>query len=767
MALIRWLCSFLVCLLMWFCCLGISPAIALPDAPSSVDTPQLYDAIPDWSTLSLDDLGVVSTAGSVPQLKRSWAAGSAISEVLNLGDLADSLAPQKFSLDQISQLSGVNLNQVSLRSFPLVNAQSIGTLAEVIPWLTEFKINDIEPIKTLFLQQNLSESLLDLPLGQVLSQNSTLSNLTLSQLPSDLLGELNVLDIPNVGIPAIEELSGWETQAVSKVPGLNSVPLASFPSPIPTIGSIVARIDFVYGPSENKRFNTISGSYEVGFSARCPDDGILTEPEDSPVKPAKCAYIELDDLENEGAKAQGSFEGKQWISGKYQEVKGGSGALANTPGVGYDPGYEPTGRHPFGPLFKQVIWEPDETTDQTSSYLFFRFCVPDLGCTPYNQLGVPFITYPVNSLIFVGADEGMGSGESGGDVSSSGAIGQSGSAPPIAVSANEVPCVQGVGSSNLANAIAAIESQGSGDYAAVGVYTCADACGRAIGRYQTMNYLESVRAAVGSRSGGIAWLDSIRDGHVPTNEEIMRFYPPEMQEQVFKSETTKLQQLAAQETDPTTGQPFTGGRLIERTAQMWFAGPGSPIDGSGSDANRALSIKDYGVRARQNYEAAAKGIQPQNCTKTAQSNITGNTGSGEAGKASGTLIDPAPGATSQHNYGEDRGDHIHQGVDLSGEMGDPILAADGGTVILEKNDPGGYGNFIVVDHGNGRLTLYGHLDQFRARQGESVKKGQRIGDMGNTGRSTGPHLHFEVIEGATSGNAYSGAAVNPEPYLKP
>jgi murein DD-endopeptidase MepM/ murein hydrolase activator NlpD len=195
--------------------------------------------------------------------------------------------------------------------------------------------------------------------------------------------------------------------------------------------------------------------------------------------------------------------------------------------------------------------------------------------------------------------------------------------------------------------------------------------------------------------------------------------------------------------------------------------PGSAIDGSGSDANRALSIKDYGVRARQNYEAAAKGIQPQNCTKTAQANPTGNTGSGEAGKASGTLTDPAPGATSQHNYGEDRGDHIHQGVDLSGEMGDPILAADGGTVILEKNDPGGYGNFIVVDHGNGRLTLYGHLDQFRVRQGESVKKGQRIGDMGSTGRSTGPHLHFEVIEGATSGNAYSGTAVNPEPYLKP
>jgi hypothetical protein len=183
MSLIRRLCIFLVCLVVWLGCLGISPAIALPDEPTT-DASQLYNAIPDWSTLSLDDLGVVPTAGSVPQLKRSWAAGSAISEVLNLGDVADSLAPQKFSLDQISQLSGVDLNQVSLRSFPLINAQTIGTLAEVIPRLTEFKVDDIEPIKTLFLRQNLPESLLGLPLGQVLSQNSDLSNLTLSAIPN-------------------------------------------------------------------------------------------------------------------------------------------------------------------------------------------------------------------------------------------------------------------------------------------------------------------------------------------------------------------------------------------------------------------------------------------------------------------------------------------------------------------------------------------------------------------------------------------------------
>jgi hypothetical protein len=127
----------------------------------------------------------------------------------------------------------------------------------------------------------------------------------------------------------------------------------------------------------------------------------------------ECAHIELDDLENEGREAQSSFEGKQWISGKYHEVEGGFGPLKFVPSpLGYSVGYEPTGRHPFGDIFKVVVWEPDERSDQISFKLFFRWCtyIPGIGrtCTPYNQFSTPWLDYAVNALLYVGPLDGQG-----------------------------------------------------------------------------------------------------------------------------------------------------------------------------------------------------------------------------------------------------------------------------------------------------------------------------------------------------------------------
>ena len=87
----------------------------------------------------------------------------------------------------------------------------------------------------------------------------------------------------------------------------------------------------------------------------------------------------------------------------------------------------------------------------------------------------------------------------------------------------------------------------------------------------------------------------------------------------------------------------------------------------------------------------------------------------------------------------------HKGVDIGTPMGTPVLAAKSGTVTWASWN-GGYGNCIIISHGNGNSTLYGHLSDYNVTTDQQVKQGQVIGYSGNTGNSTGPHLHFGIIE---------------------
>lgn len=97
---------------------------------------------------------------------------------------------------------------------------------------------------------------------------------------------------------------------------------------------------------------------------------------------------------------------------------------------------------------------------------------------------------------------------------------------------------------------------------------------------------------------------------------------------------------------------------------------------------------------------------------------------------------------------------MHKGVDLSLSVGDTVRSAFSGKVRLTKFEGKGYGYYVVVRHNNGMETVYGHLSRFLVKPGQTVKAGQPIALGGNTGRSTGPHLHFET--------RYLGLPVNPE-----
>lgn len=106
----------------------------------------------------------------------------------------------------------------------------------------------------------------------------------------------------------------------------------------------------------------------------------------------------------------------------------------------------------------------------------------------------------------------------------------------------------------------------------------------------------------------------------------------------------------------------------------------------------------------------------------------------------------------------------HPGLDFAGRLGEPIYAADAGTVIYagyslnKAGQPVGYGQYVVLDHGNGYQTLYAHASQLYVRCGDQVRRGAVIAAVGSIGRSTGPHLHFELRAG--------GSALNPWNLLK-
>jgi murein DD-endopeptidase MepM/ murein hydrolase activator NlpD len=101
---------------------------------------------------------------------------------------------------------------------------------------------------------------------------------------------------------------------------------------------------------------------------------------------------------------------------------------------------------------------------------------------------------------------------------------------------------------------------------------------------------------------------------------------------------------------------------------------------------------------------------------------------------------------------------FHPGIDLAGTYGTPIYATADGTVIHAGWNNGGYGNLVEIDHGRGISTRYGHMSAILVHEGDHITRGQQVGRMGSTGRSTGNHLHYEV--------RIDGRAVNPIPFMK-
>ncbi len=181
------------------------------------------------------------------------------------------------------------------------------------------------------------------------------------------------------------------------------------------------------------------------------------------------------------------------------------------------------------------------------------------------------------------------------------------------------------------------------------------------------------------------------------------------------------------------------------------------IDAMEDETTRKIDQLVYELERKQRKEAAASGGG-------------GGGGGGASSAATGTFMFPVATYTCISSRfgmrihpitGEKKS---HNGMDIAANSGTTVYAADGGKVVLAEWY-GGYGNCIMIDHGNGYKTLYGHLSYIGVTAGQIVNKGVNIGQVGSTGNSTGPHLHFEVYKNGTRVDPeqyYSGLVISPD-----
>lgn len=163
----------------------------------------------------------------------------------------------------------------------------------------------------------------------------------------------------------------------------------------------------------------------------------------------------------------------------------------------------------------------------------------------------------------------------------------------------------------------------------------------------------------------------------------------------------------------------------------------------------ALEVKlDHAHEEEENLAAASRQLEQEILERSTLASVA------SLGKSDAGFIWPINGSITSY-YGS-RWGGMHTGIDIDCNTGDPLVASKAGRVIMSSSYSG-YGNTIVIDHGGGYSTLYGHLNGYNSSSGQDVAQGAVIGYCGSTGNSTGSHLHFEV--------RVNGSPVDPLDYL--
>jgi hypothetical protein len=199
------------------------------------------------------------------------------------------------------------------------------------------------------------------------------------------------------------------------------------------------------------------------------------------------------------------------------------------------------------------------------------------------------------------------------------------------------------------------------------------------------------------------------------------------------------------------GRPGLGSRPMRFGNRGWdVAGLQYLLQRAGSGAGRADGLFGPLTEAAVKRAQAAAGIAVDGVAgaQTLRALRGGDTGSGSTPTSSVPtgpvrFLRPVSGPMGD-GFGVNRGDHLHSGIDFPVPQGTPVGAAGVGSVIFAGYNSGGYGNLVVVQHRLGYTSWYAHLSSIAVSSGQAVDGGTRVGYVGSTGNSTGPHLHFEV-----------------------
>lgn len=213
---------------------------------------------------------------------------------------------------------------------------------------------------------------------------------------------------------------------------------------------------------------------------------------------------------------------------------------------------------------------------------------------------------------------------------------------------------------------------------------------------------------------------------------------------------TKIKPGDRLEIPPVTGvvHKVQRGETVHSVAKKYDANPQAiadfPFNTFANDETLALAV-GQNVIVPGGVMPKARSGQPTTPAPRRETQVTVASGGGN-------FIWPSSGRVTQRYY------WYHRAIDIANKNAPAVVASQGGTIVAVVYGRYGYGNHVVIDHGNGYQTLYAHLGKIYVNNGDNVSAGQSIAQMGTTGRSTGVHLHFEVIK--------SGGKLNPLTVLQ-
>jgi hypothetical protein len=719
---------------------------------------------------------------------RNWSAGAPLSDVIKLGDLGQSFYPQVLTISDIERKTGINTTDLPLSSYAgLLEQQTIESLSTQLG-IEGYRLDEVAPIQTVFNEamlpqlemeaaQELSEvaQQLGVPvdevlleefdptqyietellkygeqsIGELLATPDLLDEAVFGDMTLDeslaTIGDYSISDIPGLENLPIEELEGWQDMVLSEVPGLDSIPMGDFPNPVAAItGGFGGTHDVTYGYMEHRWTPTkfsITGSNQAGFRVQCAQE-------------RGCAYLELE--------GPGQMHGAQWMAGGsgqgQQMVEGGEGLLKMV-----NNGMEPTGRHPFGDVFKIVLTNTTESSGTGDFALYTRYCQKsffvDLGCTPYFIGPIPLWSTKEKGFVLTGPLDGKGGASSGMEVPpelqqyqtknlGSSYYGNSGR-PPSQVQMDE-ECLEGI----LAE-VPAAQQAGAAENIPI-IIEAANKHG--LDRAQTAYVLATVEVETGGAgwapveewgkpcdySGGCGWHGR---GYVQlTHDYNYARVRDELGIDVVSDPSLALQPDNAAEI------------MINGMMEGWFNGHGHGLAYYVSDdhqdfynARRTVNVldkaDDLAIYAEQYYQALSQ-------CETLETYV------GSVGAPVQPIKEYRTGTKSAQEYGASRSGgrtHAGQDFDITQGIDDDFQSYIGGVVTRVGYDPGGYGHYVDIYNAElGVVERIAEGAQLTVGIGDTVAPGQVV----SIGESETGVIHVEYREPVNGQNqggfGYSG-----------